>query len=58
MSRALQYQTMIGCNADHTQPNRLFPSPTAPMFYPASYFVRRMTMLRLGADGVPEVVAP
>lgn len=43
-------------DADNATPHRLYDHDSAPIFYPAGHFVRKLTMIRLGADGVPEVV--
>lgn len=45
------------CDADKTRPYPLYDNPYAPTFYPSAYFIRRLAMLRLGADGIPEVAA-
>ena len=45
-------------NADRCTPFPLYDSPHAPIYHYPEYFIRKQTMLRLGEDGVPEVVQP
>lgn len=52
----IETQIDLAVSADATTPRRLYDSPRAPMFYPGWYFIRKLTMLRVGADGIPEVV--
>lgn len=44
-------------DADMAMPGPLYRSPLAPIHYPTTYFLRALLQVRVGADGVPEVVA-
>ena len=44
-------------DADWSKVGRLYSHPLAPTHYPTTYFLRALLQVRVGADGVPEVVA-
>lgn len=56
MSTELEQQIRDATDADRARPRSLYDSPFAPTFYPPVHFVRKMTMVRLDEDGIPEVV--
>lgn len=53
----IQIAAERACDADLSKVGRLYDHPDAPNFYPMTYFLRALLQVRVGADGVPEVVA-
>ncbi|UEJ83958.1 hypothetical protein Bra3105_06510 [Brachybacterium halotolerans subsp. kimchii] len=55
MSKELRTQVRYASDADHCTARRLWEG-AEDVHYPAAYYIRRLTMVRLDADGIPEVI--
>lgn len=53
----IQTATERACDADMSKAGPLYDHPRAPIHYPTTYFLRAVLQVRVGADGIPEVVA-